>query len=107
MIAWRSWSPTNATVPGKCRTLVLVRVEVRIQRVEVALGKDDVELLDAAPVVKHALVDGLTNGECDALVYDSEVPEVALCVDGPADDLIHVAQNIVDVLSLFKAIQQE
>jgi hypothetical protein len=71
------------------------------------LGKDNVELLHAAPVVEHTVVDGFTNGEGDALIYDSEVPEVALCVDGPADDLIYVAQNIVDVLSLCEACQWE
>jgi hypothetical protein len=60
-----------------------------------------------SPICPQTVVDGFANGEGDALVYDSEVAKVALCVDGPADDLIYVAQNIVDVLSLGEACQWE
>ena len=65
-------------LPGKRQTVVLARVEVRVQRVEVARGEGDVELLHTAPVVEHALDDGLANGQGDPPVEDREVADVAL-----------------------------
>ncbi len=57
--------PDERDLPRECQTLVLVRVEVRIQRIEVALSKGDVEPRNAVPVVELTLVDGFTNGQGD------------------------------------------
>src|SRR5277367_5304558 len=95
--------PDERDLPWKCRTPVLGWVEVRIQRVEVALSKCDIELRNTMSVFELTLVDGFTNGEGDAFVYDSEVADAALRVDGPVDDLIYVAQNIVDGAGFFEA----
>jgi hypothetical protein len=52
-------------LPGKRQALELVRVEVGVQRVEVALGKGYVEPLYTGPVGERSVVDGVSNGASD------------------------------------------
>src|ERR1700734_1059444 len=93
-------------LPGHCRAGEFFGVEVGVQRVEVALGESDVELRDPVLVREPtAIVDGISDGQRDALVYDGKVTYLAFGLDSPGDDLIDVGQHIVDGLSLWETAQ--
>ena len=87
-------------LPDVAGRLVVAGMEVRVERVEVPLGEDDVEPRHARVVVEVVSgADLLPNGDGGPPVHGGEIPdapEARAEFDGPVDDLVEPRDHVVD-----------
>ena len=62
---------------------------------EVSAGKGDVEELDAGLILKFALIGGLFDADSYVLIDCCKKANPAVLLQGPADDAVELANDIV------------
>ena len=96
-------------LPDVAGRLVVAGMEVRVERVEVPLGEDDVEARHARIVVEVVSgADLLADGDGGPPVHGgeiSEAPEARAEFDGPVDDLVEPCDHVVDGARLLQVGQ--
>src|ERR1700748_2907938 len=82
--------------PRTSRLREVRRVEVPVERIEVAAGEGGVEALHTRRVLEHPLRDRGTDRDRDALVQRREISQAARSGNGPIDDRLDRFDDLAD-----------